>query len=448
MSYKMSISGYIYRLLNIILLCIIVNSFAFIVQSGMWYINVLCIVLFILINIFPSFAKKGYTSFRLRMCGHGTELLIYFVTTTIVSLGFNISTAFYMLPDSWLIWLINVLICILYESVIFWHGIISVYCTSIQLGIRIRAIGIICGWIPIANIFALGVIIKTVSKEVNFEIGKEELNKSRSIQQICATKYPILLVHGVFFRDTKYFNYWGRVPKELEKNGAKIYYGNHQSALSVESSGKEIAERIEQIVKETGCEKINIIAHSKGGLDCRYAVSKCGSDKYVASITTINTPHHGCGFADYLLNKASENIKNTVANTYNSTLKKLGDKNPDFIAAISNLTEEYCVNFNKNITDIPGIRYTSVGSKLNHATNGKFPLNFSYLLVKHFDGANDGLVSEKSFQWGEKYTFITVNGNRGISHGDMIDLNRENIDGFDVREFYVQLVSELKQVGL
>jgi triacylglycerol lipase len=36
---------------------------------------------------------------------------------------------------------------------------------------------------------------------------------------------------------------------------------------------------------------------------------------------------------------------------------------------------------------------------------------------------------------------------RGISHADMIDLNRENISGFDVREFYVQLVADLKRRG-
>ena len=29
----------------------------------------------------------------------------------------------------------------------------------------------------------------------------------------------------------------------------------------------------------------------------------------------------------------------------------------------------------------------------------------------------------------------------------MIDLNRENIPGFDVREWYVQLVQQLKQKG-
>ena len=79
--------------------------------------------------------------------------------------------------------------------------------------------------------------------------------------------------------------------------------------------------------------------------------------------------------------------------------------------------------------------------------SGRFPLNFTYPLVKYFDGANDGLVGEESFPWGENYQFLTVEGKRGISHGDVIDLNRENIPGFDVREFYVQLIAELKNKG-
>lgn len=68
-------------------------------------------------------------------------------------------------------------------------------------------------------------------------------------------------------------------------------------------------------------------------------------------------------------------------------------------------------------------------------------------LVQYFDGANDGLVGKKSFPWGQSFQFLTVQGKRGISHGDVIDLNWENFDGFDVREFYVQLVSGLRQKG-
>lgn len=57
------------------------------------------------------------------------------------------------------------------------------------------------------------------------------------------------------------------------------------------------------------------------------------------------------------------------------------------------------------------------------------------------------MVSENSFAWGEKYTYITAKGKRGISHGDMIDLNRENIKDFDIREFYVQILADLKKSG-
>ena len=67
--------------------------------------------------------------------------------------------------------------------------------------------------------------------------------------------------------------------------------------------------------------------------------------------------------------------------------------------------------------------------------------------MKYFDGPNDGLVGEKSFAWGQKYEFITTAGTRGISHADMIDLNKENIPGFDVREFFVQVVADLKNRG-
>ena len=132
---------------------------------------------------------------------------------------------------------------------------------------------------------------------------------------------------------------------------------------------------------------------------------------------------------------------------YNRTLRKLGDPNPDFLGAVNCLTAAYCKTFNENTPDAAGVYCQSVGSKLKKANSGRFPLNFTYHLAKYFDGPNDGLVSETSFLWGQNYCFLTAKGNRGISHGDMIDLNRENIPDFDVREFYVQLVKELKDRG-
>lgn len=117
------------------------------------------------------------------------------------------------------------------------------------------------------------------------------------------------------------------------------------------------------------------------------------------------------------------------------------------MAAVYDLTASNCEKRNAEVGDVPGVFYQSVGSKLNRPTSGRFPLNFTYPLVKYFDGPNDGLVGEKSFCWGQEYQYLTTGGRRGISHGDMIDLNREDIRGFDVQEFYVQLVYGLKKRG-
>lgn len=398
------------------------------------------------INIFAGSFDGAVPGKRLKLCNHGTVCLIIFYISLIASAAWHICLGLVLIPGRTAEFMVSAAVCASLELILFWNGIISVYCTSVQLGIKIRVIGVVLGWVPLANLIALGKIISICGNEVRFETQKHNLNSARRDKKICETKYPILLIHGVFFRDFKRLNYWGRIPDELIANGAVVYYGEHSSAASVEDSAIEITARIRQIVAETGCGKVNIIAHSKGGLDCRAAIAG-GAGEYIASLTTINTPHRGCGFADYLLCKIPENAKERIEETYNAAAKKLGDTAPDFMAAVTDLTAEKCEHFDMEHPVPSGIYCRSVGSILKRAHGGKFPLNFSYHLVKFFDGENDGLVSVDSFQWGEEYTLLRPPHRRGISHGDMIDLNRENIKGFDVREFYVELVSKLKQKG-
>lgn len=438
---------YIRRILSAAVIAAAANLPVLITTPVAFYWYILLFLLFAGINLFPSPANRHLPLRRHRICADGCELLILFLISLVVSTAILLISIPYMFPDDMGRWLLNLLTVFLAEAVVFWNGIIRVYCTSQQIGLKWRLMGIFCGFVPVANLVVLTCIIRIAYEEALFESDKILCTQRRKESALCRTKYPILMVHGVFFRDFKYFNYWGRVPKELEDNGAVIYYGNHQSAASVKDSAKELSARVRQVVDEAGCEKVNIIAHSKGGLDCRYAISLLGMDTYAASLTTVNTPHRGCVFADHLLHNIPEALKEKVAAGYNAALKKLGDVNPDFIAAVSCLTASACEEFNRRVPDREGVYYQSVGSKLNYASGGRFPLNFSHSLVKYFDGPNDGLVAEDSFPWGEAYTFLTTKGKRGISHGDMIDLNRENIKGFDVREFYVELVAQLREKG-
>lgn len=427
------------------LICIAANSWLTVKNS--LTAAIIMAVIFVAANLIPALLA-GKLPFRLRICRHGEICLSAFLCSSVISVVIQGVAAAAMIPENWQSFLLGAAVCVAAEAIVFWNGIISVYTCSVQLGVRRRALGIIFSMIPLLNLYILARIIHTVSKEVDFECEKLRINAEREPLKICQTKYPILLIHGVFFRDFRYLNYWGRIPAELQKNGAICFYGNQQSAASVANSAAELAARIKEITQQTGCEKVNIIAHSKGGLDSRWAVSHCGAAPYVASITTINTPHLGCGFADYLLKKISPAIQNKVASGYNATLKKLGDSSPDFMAAVRDLTATACAEFNKQTPTPEGIYCQSVGSVLKKPSGGRFPLNFTHPLVKYFDGANDGLVAEPSCRWGERYTLVSAYGKRGVSHGDMIDMNRENFDGLDIREFYVSLVSKLRERGL
>lgn len=445
--------NYIVRILNVCLVTLAVNvTLLLAVTDAELFVRFAAAAAlgayFLIFNILPSFRK--YPSLRLRVLGDGAELLLVFFVSCCVSVPFLVFAIIWAVDGTLTIpaLIVYLVILILGEAVVFWNGIIRVYCTSVQLGVRYRVLGIALGFVPIANLVMLMIIYIRTSRECRSETALAKRDEERAHLRVCGTKYPILLVHGVFFRDSKLLNYWGRVPAELEKNGAVLYYGEQQSAASVANSAKELAARIEQIVQETGCEKVNIIAHSKGGLDSRYAISKLGSDKYVASLTTINTPHRGCLFAEYLLGKAPEKLVKTIENTYNTAFRKLGDTDPDFMAAVTDLTNSRCTEFNENVPDAAGVVYQSFGSKSAKARSGRFPLNVSYPVVKKFDGDNDGLVALTSAEWGEKFTPVYPTGNRGITHADVIDLNREDFKGFDVREFYVQIVSELRERGL
>lgn len=426
-----------------LLLTVIANSWIFLNKTLMYVFA----SFFVLMNLLAGVLILKTKSFRNRVCHHGAVLLAAFIPSALVSVSYHIVLAFFTIPASYMTFIWSAVFCICVEAILFWNGIACIYLSSYQLGVKQRIIGAVCGMIPVLNLIVLRKMIRIVFEEVDFEYKKEQKNLLRADQQVCRTKYPIVMVHGICFRDYKYFNYWGRIPKELKQNGAQIYYGNHHSATSIKDSAQEITERVLELCRTKNYEKVNIIAHSKGGLDCRYAMDKLGLASYVASITTVNTPHRGCLYADYLLTKIDEEIQQNIARTYNNAMKRMGDENPDFLAAVKDLTNEACQRFNEEIKDPEGVYIQSIGSIQKNAKAGKFPLNLSYHVVKHFDGRNDGLVSENSFAWGEKYTLLEPAGKEGISHGDMIDLSRMNIEGFDVREFYVELVYALKNKG-
>lgn len=334
------------------------------------------------------------------------------------------------------------------DLILSFGGSVRVFLKCTQLSLVLRVFLVITWGIPLIGLIAIKKARNTAWLEFEREASREDLDNLRAENEICKTKYPILLVHGIFFRDVNFFNYWGRIPKELIRNGAVLYYGSQRSAGSVAECGAELKEKIDEIIETTGCGKINIIAHSKGGLDARFAASLPGMNEKIASITTINTPHGGCKYADYLIEKLPRAVLDYLAMRYNTALYHLGEENSDFAAGVADLTEKHCGELAELLPLPEGVFCQSFGSYMRNAASAGFPLNAAYLLVSIFSTSpNDGLVDAQSMRWGERFTLFEPTGSRGISHGDMNDIFREDINGFDVREEYVKIAAGLKNSG-
>ena len=180
-----------------------------------------------------SLLSPSHSRHTLRSCAHGVEILHVFLLAVGFSVVYHLARLSMLWTGRWADWLISAAVAIGVLAVVFWNGMLSLYIYSVQLGIRWRVIGALCGLIPIAQLIVLRRIMQVVETEVEVECARIDRNNTRREERVCETKYPILMVHGVFFRDFKHLNYWGRIPYDLEQNGATVYYGGQHSAAAV-----------------------------------------------------------------------------------------------------------------------------------------------------------------------------------------------------------------------
>ena len=264
-------------------------------------------------------------------------------------------------------------------------------------------------------------------------------------------KYPILLVHGMGFRDSKIINYWGRIPKVYKNLGCEVYYANQDSNATSETNAKIIARKIDEILLKTGKEKINIIAHSKGGIDCRYAITHLNMASKVASLTTISTPHNGSITMDFLM-KFPHPIIRFGSFFTDLWYRILGDKKPETFKVINSFTTEKALEFNRLTPDSSKVFYQSYAFVMKNFCSDIF-MWLPNLVVYLIEGENDGFLTPKAVEWGEFKGVFKGQGLRGISHCDEVDMRRwrltkkkgENVS--DIIDIYKDIIFYLESKG-
>ncbi|EXJ83544.1 triacylglycerol lipase [Capronia coronata CBS 617.96] len=271
-------------------------------------------------------------------------------------------------------------------------------------------------------------------------------------EQYSTPKHPIVLAHGLMGFDEwrlagpylPGIHYWRGITEAFARNGIECI------TTAVPRTGS-IQERagvlMDEITRKARGRQVNIVAHSMGGLDARYLISRLcppPSAFVVRSLTTVATPHRGSSAADMVFRDIGPDLLPRIF----GTLERLKINS----GAFSQLTTDYVRNkFNPVTPNDPSVRYFSYGASATPHLFSVFRLSHELMLV--VEGPNDGLVSVYSSKWGQYMGTLM-----GVTHLDLINwtnrlkriaarfgLVEEN---FNAVAFYLGVADMLAKEGL
>jgi triacylglycerol lipase len=208
---------------------------------------------------------------------------------------------------------------------------------------------------------------------------------------------PIVLHHGLFgFGNVRvgpihipYFA--GGIERALSGRGHRLLITRVHPTAGVADRARQLKESILRNCAASRCEdrQMVVIAHSMGGLDARYMISRLGMHDRVRALLTISTPHRGSSAADWVMHHVGQRLGAARLVT------ALGLN----WRAVFDLTRRQCGLFNDQVPDMPGVRYFSISAALPARQMPKMLIPW-HNIIAPLEGENDGLVSVTSSAWG------------------------------------------------
>mgnify|MGYP000330177222 FL=1 len=282
--------------------------------------------------------------------------------------------------------------------------------------------------------------------------------------QYTATKYPIVLTHGILgFDEILGVDYWYKVPQTLRDGGATVYVTQVANSQSTEVRGEQLIQQIENILAISGAEKVNLIGHSHGGPTIRYVASV--RPDMVASVTSIAGVNKGSRVADFVRSTAPRDSAGEalLLALYNSLAGAIdfmsgGQYSQDGLAMLTALTTEGALAFNaQHPQGVPtsdcgegdyvvnGIRYYS-WSGGSPFTNVLDPVDGFMALASTLVGeTNDGVVASCDANLG-----MVIRNDYKMNHADEVNqlFGIHHLFETDPLTVFRNQANRLKNVGL
>ena len=276
------------------------------------------------------------------------------------------------------------------------------------------------------------------------------------------TRSPIVLVHGFMgWGDRPWLDYFFGISSELTNLGYAVFTAQLSPVQSTALRANELLDSIQSMVACSCTGKVNLVAHSQGGLDSRYVVDVLGGTDLVESITTIASPHHGFELADAVMENRGDGLEflsSLVAILATLSLDTSLDEQ-DLRATLSSMTiatrAEYndiyppndmvpvysITGFTGPLTEMPSICERGLWSSPRRGDVVEPALWSSYLLLGGSSTPNDGVVPTASCIWDQFLGCIAAD------HWDQIGQVAGITGTFRYKELYRRIGAFLTDQG-
>ena len=124
------------------------------------------------------------------------------------------------------------------------------------------------------------------------------------------SRHPVIQLHGFAMNRTN----WIWLGRRLAKRGIGPLYGtSYFSPQPVRKSAEQLARFIEHVCAREQAERVDIVAHSLGGVVARYYIERLDGARRIGRLVTIGSPHNGTRVARLgsFMPSARESIANS-----------------------------------------------------------------------------------------------------------------------------------------
>ncbi len=288
--------------------------------------------------------------------------------------------------------------------------------------------------------------------------------------------YPIVLAHGFFgfqdFAGVDFITYFYGVKDDLAARGETLVFTPAVDPFnSSEYRGEQLLAHVQDILDQTGYEKVNLIGHSQGGLDARYVAHQ--RPDLIASVTTYATPNRGSPVADVVLGLVSDGraqaLIDQIVRVIGAPLWDAAGNETSVFTALRQFSSDGIAPFNDSYPDADSVTYYSVAGRTQGRDgypdcqvggSPEFIRQYTYtndpvdpllsvpaaiLAGSQNNIPNDGLVRVRDARWG---LFLgCIPGDHLDEIGQLLGDSPGLGNDFDYKQFFADLVAYLRAQG-